>query len=112
MLTYLHKRTAALFVSPNLLLLDEPTNHLDLHALVWLEDWLLNFSGMVIIVSHDMYFLDSVCTDVLELKTILGGSTSSSLTHYNGDYRTYQRTQKEQRLASSRYVLMKLKSWT
>ncbi len=45
---------AALFVKPTLLLLDEPTNHLDVHALVWLEDWLVNhYEGMVIAVSHD-----------------------------------------------------------
>ena len=66
-----------------------PPTSITLITQVWLEDWLMNFAGMVIIVSHDMYFLDSVCTDMLELKTKLGGSNCSSLSHYNGDYRTY-----------------------
>jgi len=89
---------AALYVSPNLLLLDEPTNHLDLHALVWLEDWLLNkFSGMLVCVSHDQYFLNTVCTDVLEMRTPLAGANKSSLIHFTGDYHTYERTLKEKR---------------
>jgi ATPase subunit of ABC transporter with duplicated ATPase domains len=90
---------AALFVKPNLLLLDEPTNHLDLHALVWLENWLgLNFDGIAIIVSHDQYFLNSVCTDVLELRSTLAGQSRTSLEHYSGDYQTYQNTLAEKKV--------------
>lgn len=76
---------SALFVKPNLLLLDEPTNHLDVHALVWLEQWLVNhFDGIALIVSHDHYFLDAVCTDILELKSTLAGHSKSSLEHFSG----------------------------
>jgi ATP-binding cassette subfamily F protein 3 len=90
---------AAIFVDPNLLLLDEPTNHLDLHALVWLEDWLVNkFAGILVVVSHDQFFLDSVCTDVLEMRSPLAGASKSSLEHFSGDYRTYERTLHEKRL--------------
>ena len=94
---------SAIFVSPNLLLLDEPTNHLDLHALVWLEDWLLNkFGGILVCVSHDQYFLNSICTDVLELRTPLGGANKSTLLHFSGDYQTYERTLHEKRVNLSR----------
>lgn len=90
---------AAIFVDPNLLLLDEPTNHLDLHALVWLEDWLVTkFAGILVVVSHDQFFLDSVCTDVLEMRSPLAGASKSSLVHYAGDYSTYERTIHEKRL--------------
>ena len=94
---------AAIFVKPNLLLLDEPTNHLDLHALVWLEHWLNNdFDGMALIVSHDTYFLNSVCTDVLELRSVLAGASKSSLECYTGDYSTYQNTLAERKIAQNR----------
>jgi ATP-binding cassette subfamily F protein 3 len=94
---------AALFVKPNLLLLDEPTNHLDLHALVWLENWLVNqFTGIAVIVSHDQVFLNAVCTDVLELKSTLAGQSKSSLIHYSGDYDTYENTVEEQKKAQAR----------
>jgi len=87
---------AAIFVKPNLLLLDEPTNHLDLHALVWLENWLNDtFEGICIVVSHDRFFLDCICTDVLELKSPLGGNSKGSLEHYSGDYATYENTVEE-----------------
>ncbi|MBQ8006352.1 MAG: ATP-binding cassette domain-containing protein, partial [Lachnospiraceae bacterium] len=52
----------ALFGSPDILLLDEPTNHLDLDAIEWLEEFLINFDNTVIVVSHDRYFLNKVCT--------------------------------------------------
>lgn len=94
---------AAIFVKPQLLLLDEPTNHLDLHALVWLENYLLSsFEGILMCVSHDTSFLDTVCTDIYELKSRLGGSARSSLEHYNGDYRTYENTLKENRVMQAR----------
>ena len=82
---------AAVFVKPNLLLLDEPTNHLDLHALVWLETWLTNhFGGITVIVSHDRFFLDATCTDMLELRSTLAGQKANTLEHYSGDYATYE----------------------
>lgn len=81
---------AAIFVNPHLLLLDEPTNHLDLHALVWLEHWLVDkFQGIALVVSHDSCFLDSVCTDILELRSTLAGQAKGQLTAYSGDYATY-----------------------
>mmetsp|Transcript_9168 Transcript_9168/g.9238 ORF Transcript_9168/g.9238 Transcript_9168/m.9238 type:complete len:786 (+) Transcript_9168:135-2492(+) len=89
---------AALFVNPDLLLLDEPTNHLDLHALVWLENWLTNkFHGIAVLVSHDSFFLDTVCTDILELRSVLGGHSKGSLVHYSGDYKTYECTVEERK---------------
>jgi len=94
---------AALFVTPDLLLLDEPTNHLDLHALVWLERWLTErFFGMLLVVSHDEVFLDSVCTDILELRSTLAGQSKSMLTHYNGDYLTYVNTINEKKVNQAR----------
>lgn len=94
---------AALFVKPNLLLLDEPTNHLDLHALVWLENYLLSeFAGIAVIVSHDEVFLNAVCTDVLELRSTLAGQQKSTLEHFSGDYDTFQNTLKERRVAQAR----------
>ncbi len=57
----------ALFGNPDILLLDEPTNHLDLHAIEWLEEFLINFDNTVIVVSHDRYFLNKVCTHMLIL---------------------------------------------
>ena len=55
----------ALFGNPDILLLDEPTNHLDLDAISWLEEFLINFENTVIVVSHDRYFLNKVCTSYL-----------------------------------------------
>lgn len=78
---------AAVYIKPTLLLLDEPTNHLDLHALVWLEDWLINhYDGMLLVVSHDRYFLNDICTDILELRSLLAGQKKSSLEQYSGKY--------------------------
>lgn len=57
----------ALFGSPDILLLDEPTNHLDLDAIAWLEEFLINFENTVIVVSHDRYFLNKVCTDIADI---------------------------------------------
>ena len=54
----------ALFGNPDILLLDEPTNHLDLDAIAWLEEFLINFDNTVIVVSHDRYFLNKVCTQI------------------------------------------------
>lgn len=77
-----------LLQKPDLLLLDEPTNHLDLAALSWLEQYLSSYSGSVIIVSHDRYFLDAVCTDIAEL--FLG-----QIEQYEGNYSRYQQLRAE-----------------
>lgn len=71
-----------LLQQPDLLLLDEPTNHLDLEALNWLEEYLIDYKGAVIVVSHDRYFLDRVCTSVTEVH--FGVSES-----YAGNYSRY-----------------------
>jgi ATPase subunit of ABC transporter with duplicated ATPase domains len=57
----------ALFGNPDILLLDEPTNHLDLNAIEWLEEFLINFDNTVIVVSHDRYFLNKVCTQIADI---------------------------------------------
>ena len=57
----------ALFGNPDILLLDEPTNHLDLDAIAWLEDFLIDFENTVIVVSHDRYFLNKVCTQIADI---------------------------------------------
>ena len=57
----------ALFGNPDILLMDEPTNHLDLAAINWLEEFLINFENTVIVVSHDRYFLNKVCTHIADI---------------------------------------------
>ncbi|KAK9926366.1 hypothetical protein M0R45_023600 [Rubus argutus] len=79
----------ALFIEPDLLLLDEPTNHLDLHAVLWLESYLVKWPKSCIIVSHAREFLNSVVTDILHLH-------GQKLIAYKGDYDTYERTRVEQ----------------
>jgi len=79
----------ALFVPSDLLLLDEPTNHLDLETVIWLEDWLKKYSGLVVIISHDREFLDNVTNYTLSL-------SNQSLTLYTGNYSTFERTRSEQ----------------
>lgn len=66
----------------NLLILDEPTNHLDFETLMWLEDYLKGYKGAIIIVSHDRYFLNKVCTRICEIE-------QGRLTSYRGDYSSY-----------------------
>lgn len=72
-----------LLQKPDLLLLDEPTNHLDLAALAWLEQYLQSYKGAVVLVSHDRYLLDAVCTDIAEL--LFG-----KIEQYEGSYTRYQ----------------------
>lgn len=76
-----------LLQKPNLIMLDEPTNHLDLNSIAWLETYLLNYKGAVIIVSHDRYFLDKIATKIIEIDN---GMVSS----FKGNYSDYAR-QKE-----------------
>ena len=79
-----------LLEKPNLLVLDEPTNHLDIETIAWLENYLVNYSGALLIVSHDRYFLDKVATITLDL-------TKHSLDRYVGNYSSVVE-QKEQKL--------------
>ena len=81
-----------LLEKPNLLVLDEPTNHLDIETIAWLEHYLINYSGALIIVSHDRYFLDKVATITLDL-------TKHSLDRYVGNYSRFVEL-KEQKLAT------------
>ena len=78
-----------LLEKPNLLVLDEPTNHLDIETIAWLENYLVNYSGALLIVSHDRYFLDKVATITLDL-------TKHSLDRYVGNYSGFVE-QKEQK---------------
>ncbi len=57
----------ALFGNPDILMMDEPTNNLDIDAINWLEDFLLDFEGTVIVVSHDRHFLNTVCTHIVDM---------------------------------------------
>ena len=81
-----------LLEKPKLLVLDEPTNHLDIETIAWLESYLVNYSGALIIVSHDRYFLDKVATVTLDL-------TKHSLDRYVGNYSRFVEL-KEQKLAT------------
>ena len=86
-----------LLSSPDLLLLDEPTNHLDIRSIEWLEGYLKNYSGAVLIVSHDRYFLNRIVTKVIEIDR-------TKVTTYPGDYTAYSRQKKLLRDAA-------LKAW-
>lgn len=77
-----------LLQSPDLIILDEPTNHLDMNSISWLENYLLNYKGAVLIVSHDRYFLDKICTKIIEID-----QTKSTV--FFGNYSDYA-VQKEQ----------------
>ncbi|MBM7711285.1 ABC-F family ATP-binding cassette domain-containing protein [Enterococcus xiangfangensis] len=71
-----------LLVKPDILILDEPTNHLDIETLAWLEDYLQGYSGALLIVSHDRYFLDRVVNEIYEL-------SRHKIRHYTGNYSRY-----------------------
>lgn len=78
----------ALFIEPDLLLLDEPTNHLDLHAVLWLESYLVKWPKTLIVVSHAREFLNTVVTDIIHLH-------GQKLLTYKGDYDIFERTRSE-----------------
>lgn len=77
-----------LLENPDILLLDEPTNHLDMESCEWLEGYLRNYKGMVIIVSHDRYFLDNVVTKIIEIEDMMSET-------YNGNYTSYTKQKEE-----------------
>lgn len=79
----------ALFIKPHLLLLDEPTNHLDLEAVVWLEAYLSTYNRILVLTSHSADFMDSVCTNILDL------TLHKKFLTYGGNYATYVRTKTE-----------------
>lgn len=76
-----------LLEAPDLLILDEPTNHLDLNSTMWLEGYLADYKGAVLIVSHNRYFLDKLCTRILELE-------DHKIKSYKGNYTDFQRQKK------------------
>jgi len=78
-----------LLQSPDILILDEPTNHLDIETLAWLEGYLQNYSGSLLIVSHDRYFLDKVVTEIYEI-------SRRKMRHYKGNYSRYLDLKAEQ----------------
>ena len=78
----------ALFVKPHILLLDEPTNHFDLEACVWLEEELKTYNRILVLVSHSQDFLNSVCTNVIDVH-------ERKLKYYGGNYDSYVRTRAE-----------------
>jgi ATP-binding cassette subfamily F protein 3 len=79
----------ALMCRSDLLLLDEPTNHLDLDAVIWLESWLKQYRGTLLLISHDRDFLDSVCSQILHIE-------QQRATLYSGDYSAFERVRSEQ----------------
>lgn len=81
----------ALFGKPDLILLDEPTNHLDVHSIHWLEDFLFDFQGTVIVVSHDRHFLNNVCTHIVDIDF---GKVQSYVGNYEFWYEASQMTQR------------------
>ncbi|WP_260150147.1 ABC-F family ATP-binding cassette domain-containing protein [Lentilactobacillus hilgardii] len=83
-----------LLKKPELLILDEPTNHLDVETITWLESYIQNYSGSLLIISHDRYFLDRIVNEVYDL-------TNGTLRHYAGNYTQY--TQKKQQEISLRW---------
>mgnify|MGYP006277677509 CR=1 FL=1 len=79
-----------LLMNPDLLLLDEPTNHLDLPSLEWLEQYLLQFPGSIVLISHDRYFIDRLADEIYDLR-------GAKLHHYAGNYHFYEQQVKKER---------------
>lgn len=82
-----------LLLNPNLIILDEPTNHLDMNSISWLETYLLNYKGAVIIVSHDRYFLDRIASKVIEID-------QTKATTFSGNYSAYAAKKEQLRQAA------------
>ena len=87
-----------LLQSPDLIILDEPTNHLDLNSITWLENYLKNYKGAVLIVSHDRYFLDKIVTKVIELE-------NGNAQVYSGNYSDYSVKKEQRRIAELKAYL-------
>ena len=85
----------ALFVQPEILLLDEPTNHLDLDAVMWLEDYLVNWKNIVVVVSHAREFLNVVCSDIIHFFSL-------KLNYYRGNYDSFEKTRKQDFIQQSK----------
>ena len=106
-----------LLLAPDVLLLDEPTNHLDMASIAWLETYLLNYKGAVILVSHDRYFLDKVVSKVVELEHGCSMSFEGNYTAFSAkkaivrdaELKAYMNQQRE--LAHQEAVIAKLKSF-
>ena len=93
-----------LLEEPNLLILDEPTNHLDFETLMWLEDYLKGYKGAIIIVSHDRYFLNKVCTRICEIE-------QGRLTSYRGDYSSNLEQKKMKEYEAQQKEIAKLEDY-
>lgn len=89
---------SALFIEPDVLMLDEPTNHLDLEAVLWLQEYLLQYPHTVMVVSHDRAFLNEVCTDVILFKDL-------KLQYYRGNYDMFHSTRDEVSVCSIHVLL-------
>lgn len=87
----------ALFVQPEILLLDEPTNHLDLDAVMWLEDYLVNWKNIVVVVSHAREFLNVVCSDIIHFFNL-------KLIYYRGNYDSFEKTRKQDFIQQSKQI--------
>lgn len=88
----------ALFVQPDILLLDEPTNHLDMNAVMWLEDYLLQWPYTLVVVSHARDFINNIATDIIHL-------TNSKLYYYKGNYTDFERSRSEKAKLMSKQKL-------
>jgi ATP-binding cassette subfamily F protein 2 len=87
----------ALFLKPEFLLLDEPTNHLDMDAVLWLEDYLSQWTKILFFVCHSQDFMNNVCTDIVRLDP-----TYKKLRYYSGNYDTYVQTRRDQDMVQMR----------
>jgi len=87
----------ALFLKPEFLLLDEPTNHLDMEAVLWLEDYLSQWTKILFFVCHSQDFMNNVCTDIVRLDM-----TYKKLRYYNGNYDAYVKTRRDQDMVQMR----------
>ncbi|HZK35315.1 MAG TPA: ABC-F family ATP-binding cassette domain-containing protein, partial [Bacillota bacterium] len=91
-----------LLTRPEILLLDEPTNHLDLSAVQWLEAFLKNYQGTILIISHDRYFLDSLCDRILEIE-------NHKCISFSGNYSEYRRKKTQQRAKENKEYALQQK---